>query len=399
IGQHQRWIHFCDFFGNQTKLRRGFGVRLVVERDWSERHDCFTGFIHGGDVLLEPLRRGYRPQLPAVGHNHWRRRAALRSHAIDVGNPSRVVHVRASGVCADTRDVIGRGDTVASSNAQGGVEAAGGVGIERVLTDSRIGVAGAVALERTKTDSRVADTDGIVFERISSIGGVVIAGGVELERILTGGGVAVAGGVVSERVITIGSVEAAGGVAEEGERSISRVVAAAGIANESKRPCGRILRAGSVTEKRACPHGGILVCGVDKERPSANGVVEAGSSVAPKRKETDCRIVSPGGETKKSALPFCRIATRIASIGRRTDRLHCRQKAEANQRDEKYWNSFFKLNQWIHGSSFLFPRRVVSAIAGLEEAKNLAGEILRLIQISFNGEAFFTKTVRICIVR
>jgi hypothetical protein len=26
------------------------------------------------------------------------------------------------------------------------------------------------------------------------------------------------------------------------------------------------------------------------------------------------------------------------------------------------------------GSSFLFPRRVVSAIAGLEEAKNLAGE-------------------------
>jgi hypothetical protein len=30
---------------------------------------------------------------------------------------------------------------------------------------------------------------------------------------------------------------------------------------------------------------------------------------------------------------------------------------------------------------FLFPRRVVSAIAGLEEAKNLAGKALRLIQI------------------
>ena len=28
-----------------------------------------------------------------------------------------------------------------------------------------------------------------------------------------------------------------------------------------------------------------------------------------------------------------------------------------------------------------FPRRVVSAIAGLEEAKNLAGKVLRLIQI------------------
>ena len=31
--------------------------------------------------------------------------------------------------------------------------------------------------------------------------------------------------------------------------------------------------------------------------------------------------------------------------------------------------------------SFLFPRRVDSAIAGLEEAKNPAGKILRLIQI------------------
>ena len=36
VGQHQRWIHLCDFFGNQTKLRRAFGVRLVVERHWSE---------------------------------------------------------------------------------------------------------------------------------------------------------------------------------------------------------------------------------------------------------------------------------------------------------------------------------------------------------------------------
>jgi hypothetical protein len=32
---------------------------------------------------------------------------------------------------------------------------------------------------------------------------------------------------------------------------------------------------------------------------------------------------------------------------------------------------------------FLFPRRIDSAIAGLEEAKNLAGEVLRLIQIFF----------------
>jgi hypothetical protein len=31
------------------------------------------------------------------------------------------------------------------------------------------------------------------------------------------------------------------------------------------------------------------------------------------------------------------------------------------------------LNQWIHGSSFLFPR-CFSGIAGREEAKNVAGE-------------------------
>ena len=32
-----------------------------------------------------------------------------------------------------------------------------------------------------------------------------------------------------------------------------------------------------------------------------------------------------------------------------------------------------ELNQWIHGSFLSFPRCVDSAIAGPEEAKNLAG--------------------------
>jgi hypothetical protein len=45
--------------------------------------------------------------------------------------------------------------------------------------------------------------------------------------------------------------------------------------------------------------------------------------------------------------------------------------------------------------SFLFPRRVVSAIAGLEEAKNLAGEILRLIQIFLTKVEFRKKTRRV----
>ena len=47
-----------------------------------------------------------------------------------------------------------------------------------------------------------------------------------------------------------------------------------------------------------------------------------------------------------------------------------------------------RLNQWIHGISFLFPRYVDSAIAGPEEAKNLAGKVLRLIQIRFSDAEF-----------
>jgi hypothetical protein len=46
----------------------------------------------------------------------------------------------------------------------------------------------------------------------------------------------------------------------------------------------------------------------------------------------------------------------------------------------------FELNQWIHGSSF--PRCVDSVIAGPEGAKNLAGEVLRLIQIRLAMPSF-----------
>jgi hypothetical protein len=38
--------------------------------------------------------------------------------------------------------------------------------------------------------------------------------------------------------------------------------------------------------------------------------------------------------------------------------------------------------------SFLFPRPVDSAIAGLEEAKNLAGKVLRLIQDRLSDAEF-----------
>jgi hypothetical protein len=44
---------------------------------------------------------------------------------------------------------------------------------------------------------------------------------------------------------------------------------------------------------------------------------------------------------------------------------------------------------------FFLPRRVVSAIAGLEEAKNLAGKVLRLIQIGLSTPSL-AKTTPAC---
>jgi hypothetical protein len=60
IRQHQGGIHLGDFFSNQTKLRRLHGVCPVVESDRPECQDCFAGFLHAGDVFLEPLRGSNR---------------------------------------------------------------------------------------------------------------------------------------------------------------------------------------------------------------------------------------------------------------------------------------------------------------------------------------------------
>ena len=45
-------------------------------RDRLERQDCFTGFLHGGNVLFESLRGDERAKLPSVGHNDCGRSAA-----------------------------------------------------------------------------------------------------------------------------------------------------------------------------------------------------------------------------------------------------------------------------------------------------------------------------------
>ena len=173
--------------------------RLVVEGDRSERQDCFTGFLHGVNVLLEPFRGGGCAQLAGVGHDDWRSSAALRGHAIDVANPSGVVHVIATDASADTDNAIGRGNLISSASAQGRVAAAGGVVIKRPITVGRVVVAGGVASKAPITVSRVLAADGVAKERLKTIGRVVAAGGVAVERLNTVGRVEAAGGVVKER--------------------------------------------------------------------------------------------------------------------------------------------------------------------------------------------------------
>ena len=57
-----------------------------------------------------------------------------------------------------------------------------------------------------------------------------------------------------------------------------------------------------------------MVCGVGKERPSANGRAEAAAGVAPERKITDGRVEPPGSKSKKGVLTFGGVAAGIASV-------------------------------------------------------------------------------------
>ena len=112
------------------------------------------------------------------------------------------------------------------------------------------------------------------------------------------------------------------------------VTALAGLARFTWRRAGNPLIAGLrlrtafagqkvmvVLLKSAPAPGRIFVSGVGKERSCANSRVELPSSVTPERQKTDCRVEAARGEVQKGVLPFCRVATSIAAIRRRTDGL------------------------------------------------------------------------------
>jgi len=55
--------------------------------------------------------------------------------------------------------------------------------------------------------------------------------------------------------------------------------------------------------------------------------------VAPEQEQTYCRVVCAGGKAKQGVLPFRRVATGIASVGCRTDRLRFGQKAKVGKQE------------------------------------------------------------------
>jgi hypothetical protein len=164
VGQHQRGIYLGDFFSDQTKLRCVLGVRLVVEGDRPQCQDCFTCFLHIGDVFLESLGGSNRAKLTVIGNNDWRGHAALRRYAKDIAYPGGVVDVCTDDTEANTDNVTGRGDTGTRVGAYGDVSHAGSIVCECTATDRGIAIAGVVK-ERVTPDSCIALAGSVIFER------------------------------------------------------------------------------------------------------------------------------------------------------------------------------------------------------------------------------------------
>jgi hypothetical protein len=82
------------------------------------------------------------------------------------------------------------------------------------------------------------------------------------------------------------------------------------------------------------PHGRILICGVDKKRSRPHSSVEAASANAQKRRPTNCRIASAGGEIHQSVLPFGCVKVGISSVRRRNNRLRRRREGDESKKEQ-----------------------------------------------------------------
>ena len=205
IAHHEVRIYFSYLFGDQTKLRCVCVVTLVVERDWLERQDSFTGVVHWLNLFLEPARRTQRAQLAVAVDQHWYCRPA-GCHATNAGDKG--FDLRTAD--ADRRRLAGKTNV---TNID--VAIACGKRCPCTIAQRDVEVAGGVETERTTTNGRVSAADGVVQKCASTDGRVEVAGSVASERTITVGRVGIPIDVVNERISAVGRVGVAGGVAKE----------------------------------------------------------------------------------------------------------------------------------------------------------------------------------------
>src|SRR4029077_1534898 len=106
-----------------------------------------------------------------------------------------------------------------------------------------------------------------------------------------------------------------------------------------------------------------------------NGRVVRADEVEAERRQTNRCVVGTGGETEESKIAFGSVVIGITPVRRGDNRLRSWQEREAEKRqcDEKLW-SCFELNQWIHGSAFLFPARLILRLRVRKRRRTWRGE-------------------------
>src|SRR5207253_5018668 len=148
----------CNLLGDQAELRDTDRIKLVLvaEGHRLQGQDCFARLVHRLDLILEPLRGGYRAELTvriyndpdASGHSHSvnarDKGVHMSSHPADAN-----CVVLAGNTNVAYIDIVTAGRKSPSRiSPQGDVERASRVLAERALTVSGIADAGCVASER-----------------------------------------------------------------------------------------------------------------------------------------------------------------------------------------------------------------------------------------------------------
>src|SRR2546430_270764 len=195
-----------------------------MKRHRLKGEDCFAGFCHRFNFILESARRTDRAKLADGVDQDGYGVCVCGCDPANAADKAGAVHVRTSA--PDGNNVTGCSDTGAGCIAQGDVVGADGVVKQRFLTDGRVEAAGGVEIERSISVGRVLYTYRVAKERTSASARVEAADGVAKERINTVGRVVEAGGVAKERSKTVGRVVGAGDVAKEGFKTVGRVAAA-----------------------------------------------------------------------------------------------------------------------------------------------------------------------------